>query len=147
VTRGALARRAAVAVLAVLQIALVVRAYGADQAVFGFQMFPESSTWRAEIVRVTADGDEIDVRDPWPGGYTWAGLVGGRGLEAPFDDHHAMAGVDSTLDFLQKALDYVANHIPEDPETVRLVARVTYRRNGGDPETTVLTSRDRRPVP
>lgn len=137
------ARRLAVAGLILAQIAMVVRAYGADQAVFGFQMFPESSTWRADIVRVTASGDEVDVRDRWPGGYTWSGLVRGRGLDSPFGDHHATAGIDSTLDFLQKALDFAAAHTPDDHETVRLVARVTYRRNGGVPETVTLTSRPR----
>jgi hypothetical protein len=139
-----IARRVVVAVLIVLQVAFVVRAYPADQAFFGFQMFPESSTWRAEIVRVTADGSRIDVREPWPGGYRWSDVVGEfRGLGSPVADRHATAGIDSTLDFLDEALDYAATHTPEDRETVRLEARVTFRRNGGDPETVTLVSRNR----
>ena len=35
-------------------------------------MFPESSTWRAEILRVTADGQRIPIAEPWAG-YRWSG--------------------------------------------------------------------------
>jgi hypothetical protein len=127
VTLRLLLRRAAVAVVAAAQIFLVVRAYGADHAVFGFQMFPESSTWSADIVRVTTDGREADVRDPWPGGYRWSDLVAGRGLGHPFEVQHADAGVRSTLSF----------------ETRYLEARVTYWENGRGPHSVVLTSLER----
>ena len=34
-------------------------------------MFPESSTWQADIVRVTDDGQRIPITEPWAG-YRWA---------------------------------------------------------------------------
>ncbi len=138
-----IARRAFVALWIAAQLALVVRAYGAPQDVFGFQMFPESSTWQAEIVRITADGQTEDVTEDWPGGYRWEDLVPYHGFDRPGVEHHATAGIDSTLDFLAEALDYAATHTPADTETLRLSARVTYRRNGGAPQEVVLTSRDR----
>jgi hypothetical protein len=136
-------RRFAVVGVVVLQLALVVRAYDADHAFFGFQMFPESSTWRADIVRVEADGSEHDIREPWPGGYRWGDLVDSRGLSSPWSGGHADAGIRSTLHFLDEALDWVAANTPDDTETVRLVARVTYERNDEPPVTTVLESVDR----
>jgi hypothetical protein len=142
VTPGQIARRAVVAGWIVAQLVLVVRAYGAPQDPYGFQMFPESSTWRAEIVRVTPGGS-VPVAAEWPGGYRWDQLVPFRGFGDPGVDHHATAGIDSTLDFLQKALDYAASHTPEDTETLRLSARVTYRRNGGPPQVVVLESMPR----
>lgn len=142
-TRGQIARRVFVATWIVVQVALVIRAYGAPQDVFGFQMFPESSTWRAEIVRVTADGRRVDVAEEWPGGYRWGDLVGFRGLDTPALDQHATAGIDSTLDFLGKALDFAATHTPADTETLRLEATVVYRRNGRPAQVVVLASKDR----
>lgn len=136
-------RRAALGIAVGLQLFMVVRAYGADHAVFGFQMFPESSTWQAEIVRVTIDGRIVDVRDPWPGGYRWSDLVAGRGLGRPFEVHHADAGIRPTLGFLDAALDWVAAHTPGDPETRYLEARVTYWENGRGPRSVVLTSAER----
>lgn len=131
-SRRAVRRAAAIAVVA-LQLFLVVRAYSADHAFFGFQMFPESSEWQAVIERELADGTRIDVRDPWPGAYRWGDLVSGRGLDAPFHRHHADSGLDSTLHFFSEALRWVALHTPEDQETVRLVASVTVWHNGGPP--------------
>lgn len=136
-------RRAIVALVVVVQSLLVVRAYEAAHPVFGFQMFPESSEWQAEIVRVTTDGRTVDIREEWPGGYTWESLVSGRGLESPFRRGHADAGVASTLDFLEHALDWVADHTPADDETRRLEARVTYWKNGRGPQYVVLRSKDR----
>ena len=54
-------------------------------------MFPESSTWRADIVRVEADGDRVPITEPWAG-YRWGDLVVGRGLDRPGVRHHADAG-------------------------------------------------------
>ena len=45
-------------------------------------MFPESSTWRADVVRVTADGRRVPVEQPWSG-YRWDELVPDRGLQLP----------------------------------------------------------------
>ncbi|MFA9563587.1 MAG: hypothetical protein ACERLM_02615 [Acidimicrobiales bacterium] len=133
-------RRAVALCVIVVQIFFVVRAYSADQAFFGFQMFPESSEWQATIERELADGTRVDVRDDWPGGYEWAELVVGRGLQRPFARHPASAGLDSTLHFLEESLEWVAVHTPDDTEAVRLVATVTSWRNGSEAETVVYVA-------
>jgi len=136
-------RRLIVAGVVAAQLTMVVLAYGSAHPVFGFQMFPETSEWQAEIIRVADDGTTIDVRDPWPGGYSWPALVQGRGLGHPFQRHPADAGIDSTLDFLSHALDWVAANTPDDPDTRYLEARVTYWQNGRGPSYVVLRSEPR----
>src|SRR5215207_4552509 len=51
-----IARRSVVLAIAAAQIGLVARGYWSDHKEFAFQMFPESSTWRADVVRVTSTG-------------------------------------------------------------------------------------------
>lgn len=136
-------RRAAAAVIVAAQLALIVRAYTAPIDTFGFQMFPESSQWEAEIFRVLPDGRRVDIRDPWPGGYRWQALVDARGLGAPFAPHHADAGLAATLSLLEAALDWVAANTPEDHETRRLVAVVNVSDNGRPPTEVVLESAPR----
>ena len=128
--------------LIVLQLAMVARAYSAPHKEFGFQMFPESSQWQADIVRVTADGERVAVTEPWAG-YEWSELVRGRGLTAPWRRQHADAGVDNQLAFLTEALDWVALHTPGDRETRYLEADVTVWHNLGEPTSVVLRSRER----
>ena len=132
-TRGRWTRRAIVLAVVGAQLFAIVYAYGIPNKVFGWQMFNASSDWQAEIVRVTADGQRHDVREPWPGGYEWQGLVLGRGVDHPFTRAHASAGLDSTFSFLQHALDWVASNTPADKVTVRLEAKVTYWDNGRGP--------------
>ena len=74
-------------------------------------MFPESSTWRADVVRVTADGRRVPVERPWSG-YRWEELVPNVGLRYPAIRHHANAGLDNQLAFLESALDWVASNTP-----------------------------------
>jgi hypothetical protein len=136
------ARRVVVVVVVVAQLAFVVRAYHSPHKEFGFQMFPESSTWQADIVRVTADGRRIPISDPWDG-YTWSQLVRVRGLSRPSVRHHADAGLRNQVAFLDAALDYVADHTPRDTQTQYLEAVVTTWHNTDDPETVVLRSRER----
>jgi len=135
-------RRLVVALVVVVQLALVARGYWSAHKEFAFQMFPESSTWQAEIVRVTSDGARVSVTRPWDG-YQWAELVVGRGLGRPEVRHHADAGLDNQLAFLDAALDYVADNTPRDDETRYLEARVTTWHNTDPPEVTVLRSDDR----
>ena len=61
--RGRVWARRLVVVAAVVaaQVGFVVRGYSSDHKEFAFQMFPESSTWQADIVRVTADGRRVPV--------------------------------------------------------------------------------------
>lgn len=134
---------AAIAIVA-LQLSLIVRAYSAPIDTFGFQMFPESSQWRADVYRILADGARIDVRESWPGGYRWEELVSARGLGAPSSLHHADAGLDATVWLFDAALDWVAANTPDDRETVRLVAELTLIYNGRESTTLILES-DPRP--
>ncbi len=110
------ARRAVVLAVVLLQLGFVARGYWSDHKEFAFQMFPESSTWRADVVRVTADGRRVPIELPWSG-YRWDELVRDRGLSYPSVRHHADAGLDNQLAFLDAALDWVASNTPRDGET------------------------------
>jgi hypothetical protein len=136
------ARRVVFVGLIALQLAMVVRAYWAPHKEFGFQMFPESSQWQADIVRVGADGDRTSIREPWDG-YEWNELVQGRGLGSPWRRHHADAGLDNQLAFLDEALAWVAANTPDDTETRYLEAEVTVWPNLAEPVTVVLRSPER----
>jgi hypothetical protein len=135
-------RRVVVVAVVVLQLALVARGYWADHKEFAFQMFPESSTWRADVVRVTADGRRVPVEAGWAG-YRWEELVQDRGLRYPALRHHADAGLDNQLAFLDSALDWVASNTPRDRETRYLEAVVRAWHNDDPPRTEVLRSRSR----
>jgi hypothetical protein len=124
------------------QLGFVARGYRADHKEFAFQMFPESSTWRATVVRVTADGRRVPIERPWSG-YRWDELVQGRGLSTPSVRHHADAGLDNQLAFLDAALDWVATNTPRDRRTRYLEATVTSWHNAGPPRSAVLRSRVR----
>jgi hypothetical protein len=110
------ARRVVVVGVVALQLGLIARGYWADHKEFAFQMFPESSTWRADVVRVTADGRRVPIERSWSG-YHWDELVRDRGLSYPAFRHHADAGLDNQLAFLDAAIDWVAAHTPRDRET------------------------------
>lgn len=135
-------RRVVVAVVVAAQLGFVVRGYVADHREFAFQMFPESSTWQADIVRVTRDGRRVPVAEPWAG-YRWSQLAPDRGLAFPARRRHADAGLDNQLAFLDAALDYVARNTPNDTETVYLEAMVTTWRNTDGPRTVVMRSVER----
>jgi hypothetical protein len=135
-------RRVIVLAVVLLQLAFIVRAYWSDHREFGFQMFPESSTWRADVVRVTADGRRVPIEVPWSG-YRWEELVRDRGLSYPAVRHHADAGLDNQLAFLDAALDWVAGNTPRDRETRYLEATVTSWHNADRPQVEVLRSRIR----
>lgn len=127
-------RRAVVAAVVVVQLGLVVRAYWSDHDEFGFQMFPEASTWQADIVRVTTDGRRVPITVDWFG-YRWNDLADVRGLGSPWRRHHADTGIDNQLAYLDAALDWVALNTPADTETAYLEAQITYWYNEGDPVT------------
>ena len=125
-----------------LQLWFIVRGYFSDHKEFAFQMFPESSTWQADVVRVTADGRRVPVEQPWSG-YRWAELAPNVGLRYPGVRHHAYAGLDNQLAFLQSALDWVADNTPRDLETSYLEATVTGWHNDDPPEVEVFRSGER----
>jgi hypothetical protein len=139
------ARRVVVVAVVVVQLGLIARGYWADHKEFAFQMFPESSTWRADVVRVTADGRRLPVETTWAG-YRWDELVQDRGLRYPAVRHHADAGLGNQLAFLGAALDWVADNTPRDRETRYLEARVTSWHNDDAPRSEVLRSRVREEV-
>ncbi len=123
--------------------ALLVRGYDDPHKFFAFQPFNESSTWRADIVRVTSDGRRVPIEQPWPGGYEWDELVDWGVLERPATMRHAYSGVGASLDFLDEALDWVADHTPDDDETLYLEATTEAYRNTRGPEVRVLRSHTR----
>ena len=135
-------RRVVVVAVVLVQLALVARGYWADHKEFAFQMFPESSTWRADVVRVTADGRRLPVETGWAG-YRWDELVQDRGLRYPELRHHADAGLDNQIAFLDAALDWVAANTPRDRETRYLEAEVTAWHNDDPVRTETLRSRVR----
>jgi hypothetical protein len=137
-----LARRVAVVAVVAVQVGFIARGYWADHKEFAFQMFPESSTWRADIVRVTVDGRRVPIERPWSG-YRWDELVPDRGLAYPTFRHHADAGLDNQLAFLDAAVDWVADNTPRDDETRYLEARVTSWHNADPPTVEVIRSRER----
>jgi hypothetical protein len=138
-------RRVVVVAVVMAQLALVARGYWSDHKEFAFQMFPESSTWRADVFRVTADDRRLPVEGAWAG-YRWDELVQDRGLRYPSLRHHADAGLDNQLAFLDAALDWVAANTPRDRETRYLEARVTAWHNDDPPQTEVLRSQTREGV-
>jgi hypothetical protein len=137
-----LARRVTVVAVVALQVGLIARGYWDDHKEFAFQMFPESSTWRADIVRVTVDGRRVPIELPWFG-YRWDELVPDRGLAYPTARHHADAGLDNQLAFLDAAVDWVADNTPRDDETRYLEARVTAWHNADPPTVEIIRSGER----
>jgi len=133
-----------IAVLGV-QIGFAVNGYRDPHKFFAFQPFNESSTWQADIVRVTRTGDRVPISGGWAG-YDWNELVGMAALQGPSRLRHAYMGVGATVDFLDEALDWVATHTPDDHETRYLEATVTTFENTRGPTVTVLRSVER-PVP
>ena len=123
----------------VLQLGFVVRGYSSDHKPFAFQMFPESSTWRADVVRVTTDGRRVPIERPWSG-YRWDELVPSRGLRYPAVRHHADAGLANQLAFLRSALDWVADNTPRDRETRYLEATVMSWHNADAPRVRTFRS-------
>lgn len=136
-------RRAVLAGIVAAQLTLIVGGYHDPHHVFAFQMFPGASDWQAGIYRVLPDGEMVDIRDSWPGGYVWRDLVDVKGLGDPFERHPATDGLDATLDFLEAALDWVALHTPLDTEAIHLEADVTYWDNGRGPFHVTIDSVER----
>jgi hypothetical protein len=134
-----LGRRVVVVAVVALQLAFVARGYWSDHKEFAFQMFPEASTWRASVVRVTADGRRVPIELPWSG-YRWDALVRDRGLSYPSIRRHADSGLDNQLAFLGAALDWVADNTPRDHQTRYLEARVTAWHNDDPPRVEILRS-------
>jgi hypothetical protein len=135
-------RRVVVLGVVCAQLAFIVAGYRSDHKTFAFQMFPEASTWQADVVRVTSDGRRVPVSEPWAG-YRWEALVPDGALADPAARHHADAGLANQLAFLRAALDYVAHHTPRDPATRYLEATVTSWHNDDPPRVEIFRSQVR----
>lgn len=120
-----------------LHALLLVRGGSDPHKLFGFRPFNESDVWQAEIVRIHADGSRHAVDDgTWQ--YDWDQLVGVPKLQGLGGFRHAAAGAPASIDFLDRAMDWVLENIPDDPDTVALEATVTVIHNAGSAEELVL---------
>jgi hypothetical protein len=131
-----------VALVLLVQVGLALNGYRDPHKFFAFQPFNESSTWRADIVRVTWNGHRVPVQEDWAG-YDWDTLVDMSALRGPDRLRHAYMGVGATVDFLDDALDWAATHTPADRATRYLEADVTYFENTRGPHHVVLRSVER----
>jgi hypothetical protein len=136
------------------QAALILSAGARPDHVFGFRMFPESSTIEIHLSRELRGGGPAAAapRGEWSasdaGGqlrhFSWRDRVRDSLLGALDTRVFASYGADTQLARLQRALDDVADHTPEDADTLRLRADVIVQRNGGEPTYVTLFSHARR---
>lgn len=136
-----------------LQLGLILSADWRPDRVFGFRMFNESSSLKFELYRkVRRRGRERSV--PLADGswqartttgeqrtFNWTDRVRYGALMRPGEFVHATYGLDAQLFRLQRALEDVLAHIPEDQETVALVAEVETLKNGRPGEHRTLEAR------
>jgi len=127
-----------------LQLGLIFTAEERPDRTFAFRMFNESSSLKFDLYR------EVKARRgrrrvPVPDGNWQARTPSGSVAEFHWTDRvrypsltrfsvfvHTPYGLDAQLFRLQKALDDVASHIPEDTETLALIAVVDTLKNGRD---------------
>jgi hypothetical protein len=148
---GPRARVAFAAVWLAGQAALVVTASRRPDGIFGFRMFPEASTMQVRLARITAAGEVAAPGGEWSARdasgqlrhFSWRDRVRDPVLSSLDARVFASYGSETQLARLGQALDDVADHVPEDAETERLVAHVTVWRNGRDPVTSTLESHAR----
>ena len=131
------------AAVVVTQLALVANGYRDPHNYFAFQPFNESSTYAVELARVLDDGQRVPVPNGRWEGYDWNELIDWGPVRSPWHQRHAFSGVDAMVDFLDNALDWVADHTPGDTETLYFEATVTYYRNARGPYVTVIRSHER----
>ena len=134
------------------QAALVLTAGERADHIFGFRMFPEASTLEVRLARVTRDGERAAPGGEWSAHdasgqlrhFAWRDRVRDPVLSSLDARVFASYGAATQLARLQRALDDVANHVPDDGETLKLVAHVTVWRNGREPVRSTLESHARR---
>jgi hypothetical protein len=119
----------------------VVNAYHDPLKRFGYQPFAESTVFRVHIDAVARSGERHDIEHGFEG-YRWQDMVHER-VGHPFHTQSASSGIGASLYFLQRALDYVADHTPDDRRTLYLDASVWYRKNHGPERTVNLRSKAR----
>jgi hypothetical protein len=130
------------------QAALILTGPKRADGAFAFRMFPESSTIEFHLVReVIAQSGHGTEEIPVDGGawlahdargvlhrFRWDDRVKEPGLFPYGEMIHASYGAGAQLERIARAVDDVATHTQGDDDTVRLVALVTVRKNGGPPE-------------
>jgi hypothetical protein len=133
------------------QAALVLTAGARPDHIFAFRMFPEASTLEVHLARVTRDGERATPGGEWSARdasgqlrhFAWRDRVRDPVLSSLDARVFASYGATTQLARLQRALDDVAEHLPEDAETLKLVAHVTVWRNGREPVRSTLESHSR----
>jgi len=142
------------AVWILVQLGLIATADRREGGSFGFRMFSESSSMKLVLYREVR-GAKLHVE-----GGTWNARSSDGTVHrinwydrvpAPYwvfdQEMHASYGAATQLARLQRAIDDVASHIPNDDETSRLVLEVSVRRNGREPVVHALSSRAREIAP
>ncbi len=118
-------------------------------------MFPESSTIDFTLYRdVVSQSGHGTVSTKVEGGtwlardtrgtlhrFRWDDRIKDSNIFPYAEPVHASYGARAQISRLGLALADVASHIDEDDETMRLVADVTVRKNGGPPVHTRIESR------
>jgi hypothetical protein len=133
------------------QVALLLGAARRPDRAFGFRMFPEASTLEIRLSRevhgvlLRAPGGEWSARDAQGQlrHFSWHDRVRDPILGSIDARVFASYGIDAQLSRLGRALDDVADHIPDDAETRTLHADVVFSRNGREPTTLTLASHPR----
>lgn len=139
---GRKARLAFVALFLGLQAGLILTAELRPDRIFSFRMFNESSKLKFELyreVRGRRGLRRVIVRDGvWrahtPAGnlaeFRWTDRVRFASLSRTSQLTHTPYGLDAQVFRLQKALEDVAAHIPEDTDTRALIAVADTLKNG-----------------
>jgi hypothetical protein len=134
------------------QVALILSAARRSDHTFGFRMFPEASTMEIRLFRQLQGGLAPTPHGEWNANdaqgqlrhFSWRDRVRDPDLSRLDERGFASYGVDTQLARLQRALDDVADHVPEDGDTIRFRADVLVWRNGRDPAAVTLESHPRR---
>lgn len=127
-----------------LQLGLILTGDLRPDRVFSFRMFNESSKLKFELYREVRSRRRVRRVPVHDGTWTahtkagtlaefhWTDRVKFASLTRTSVFTHTPYGLDAQLFRLQKALDDVAAHIPEDADTLALIAVADTLRNGRD---------------
>lgn len=131
------------------QIVLVAASHARGDKLFGYQMFAETTYFEAKLHRVLADGRRVHApRGSWQAKgadgrrrqFRWQHQVRDFKLDALDRRQRAKISIATTLKFFRLALVHVAEHIPDDAETLRLELDVEYRTADGKSHAVTLAS-------
>lgn len=135
-----------------IQVVAIVHAHFSEDKRFGFWMFAESSQFQAKLYRQLKDGTFVYApKGTWvlhhaegqTTEYAWDSMVRDFRLYQLEELKRAKTGMYVTLKYLQYALNYVADHTPQDTETVRFLLKIKYKRAQGEWEEVFFESHNR----